>query len=59
MWVEAVLAVPDGTSVPDDVATIAADALSAAAWGDPSTAAQPVPGASTMLALRALWGEAT
>ena len=59
MWVEAVLAVPDGTSVPDAVATIAADALSAAAWGDASTAAQPVPSASTMLALRALWGEAT
>ncbi len=59
MWVEAVLAVPDGTSVAGDVATTAADALLAAGWGDPSTAVQPVPGASTMLALRTLWGEVT
>ena len=59
MWVEAVLAIPDGTSVPGDIATLAADALLAAGWGDPSTATQPVPSASTMLALRTLWNEAT
>ena len=45
MWVEAVLAVPDGTSVADDVADDAADALRPAGWGDPATAVQPVPGA--------------
>ena len=57
MWVEAVLAVPDGVSVPDDVAATAAEALAGSGWADPSTAAQPVPGASTMLALRSLWGQ--
>jgi hypothetical protein len=57
MWVEAVLAVPEGVSLPDDVAPTAAEALAAAGWADPSTAAQPVPGASTMLALRSLWGQ--
>ena len=35
MWVEAVLAVPDGTSVPDDLAAIAADALVGAGVGRP------------------------
>ena len=57
MWVEAVLAVPEGASIDDGVAMVAADALAAAGWGEPSTAVQSVPGASTMLALRALWGQ--
>jgi hypothetical protein len=57
MWVEAVLAVPEGVSVPDDVAATAAEALAASGWSDPSSAAQPVPSASTMLALRSLWGQ--
>ena len=57
MWVEAVLAVPDGVSVPGDLAGTAVAALAASGWADPSAAAQSVPGASTMLALRSLWGQ--
>ena len=57
MWVEAVLAVPDGVSVPNDVTDTATAALSDTGWTEPSTAAQSVPGASTMLALRDLWGQ--
>ena len=59
MWVEAVLSTPDGVRVPDDLATAAADALTASGWSDAATATQAVPGASTMLGLRALWAEAT
>ena len=57
MWMEAVLAVPDGMAVPDDLGGLASDAL--AGWNDASTATQPLPSASTMLALRAFWAEAT
>ena len=60
MWVEAVLASPRrARRCPARLATTAAEALTGDGWSDPSTAAQPVPGASTMLALRALWAEAT
>ena len=57
MWLEAVLAVPDGAAVPDDLGGVATGALGG--WDAPSAATQPLPGASTMLALRALWPEAT
>lgn len=59
MWLEAVLAVPDRAAGPDDLAIVAARALAAAAWDDPSATTQPLPGAPTMLALRSLWQEAT
>ncbi len=57
MWLEAVLAVPDGAAVPDDLGDVATGAL--AGWDAPSTATQSLPSASTMLALRTLWAEAT
>ncbi len=57
MWLEAVLAVPDGAAVPDDLGDVATGAL--VGWDAPSAATQAVPGASTMLALRTLWSEAT
>jgi len=59
MWVEAVLAVPDGAAAPDGLAAEAAAALTAAGWGAADTAAASVPGASTMIALRDLWRQAT
>jgi hypothetical protein len=59
MWMDAVLAVPDGIAIPDDVDVIATDALDGAGWDGPDTATQHLPGASTMLALRAFWQEAT
>ena len=57
MWVEAVLAVPDGTAVPDGVAGDRRRPLAGPAGTAPATAAQPLPGATTMLALRTLWQE--
>lgn len=57
MWVEAVLAVPDGTAVPAGLVPALATAASAAGWDAPGAATQPLPGATTMLALRALWQE--
>jgi hypothetical protein len=57
MWLQAVLAAPDGTAVPDDLGGLAAEAL--VEWDAPSAATQPVPSAPTMLALRTLWQEAT
>ena len=59
MWVEAVMAVPDRTAVPDDATATVTAALSAAGWAGPDAAVQPVPGATTMLALRTLWQEST
>jgi hypothetical protein len=57
MWLQAVLAASEGTAVPDDLGGLAAEAL--AGWDAPTAATQPVPSASTMLALRTLWQEAT
>jgi hypothetical protein len=59
MWVQAVVAVPDGTAVPDDVVARVTDLTTEAGWVEPSAAAQPLPGATTMLALRTLWQEST
>ena len=58
MWLESVLAVPDGVAVPDDIAVIATGALADAGWDGAATATQSLPSASTMLALRTLWQEA-
>ena len=58
MWLEAVLAVPDGAAVPDDLRRCR-HGRPRRHGTDPSTATQALPGASTMLALRALWQEAT
>jgi hypothetical protein len=55
MWLQAVLAAPAGADVPRDLAADAADALLAAGWDDPATATQPLPSATTMVALRTLW----
>ena len=59
MWLEAVLAVPAGTAAPGDLAGTATTALQGAGWEPAAAATQPLPSASTMLALRALWEEAT
>ncbi|MET0144169.1 MAG: hypothetical protein ABW328_05200 [Ilumatobacteraceae bacterium] len=59
MWLQAVLAVPGGASAPGDLATTATTALRDAGWDAAAAATQPLPSASTMLALRALWEEAT
>jgi hypothetical protein len=57
MWLQAVLAAPAGADVPRDLTTDAAAALLAAGWDDPGTATQPLPSATTMVALRTLWEE--
>ena len=61
MWVEAVLAVPDGAAAPDDLdGGDRRDGARRGRLGRPPTAAtQSLPGATTMLALRTLWQEAT
>jgi hypothetical protein len=55
MWLQAVLAAPAGADVPDALAQDAAAALRAAGWGGPDEAAQVLPSATTMVALRQLW----
>jgi hypothetical protein len=55
MWLQAVLAAPAGAEVPPDLAADAAAALRAAGWDRPEVATQPLPSATTMLALRQLW----
>jgi hypothetical protein len=59
MWVQAVVAVPEGTAVPDDVFATVTAAMSQAGWDAAGAATQPLPGPTTMLALRALWQEST
>jgi hypothetical protein len=59
MWVQAVVAAPDGTAVPDDVVATVTAAMTEAGWDPPGAAMQPLPGPTTMLALRALWQEST
>ena len=44
---------------PTDVMAAIADNLLVAGWEPPSAAEQPLPGATTMLALRTLWQEST
>ncbi len=59
MWVEAVLAVPGGSAAPDGLAAALSTEVSTAGWAASSTAAGSLPDATTMLALRALWRDAT
>ena len=56
---QAVLAVPGGATAPDDLADELAETLRGSGWDAPSAATHPLPPAPTMLALRALWKEAT
>jgi hypothetical protein len=57
MWLQAVLAAPAGVDVPEGLAAEAAAALRAKGWDPPDPATQPLPSATTMLALRTLWEE--
>jgi hypothetical protein len=57
--VEAVVAVPERTAVPDDFVAVLTAAVSAAGWDDAAAATQALPGPTTMLALRALWQESS
>ena len=59
MWVEAVLAVPSGASAPEGLADALTAALTSTGWAAPGSAAQRLPNADTMLALRAYWRDAT
>jgi hypothetical protein len=59
MSVEAVVAVPGGIAVPDDVAAIATATLVDSGWDAAAADDESLPSASTMLALRTLWQEAT
>ena len=59
MWVVAVLAVPPGAAAPDGLAADLTTELDAAGWDAPGDAAQSVPDATTMVALRELWRSAT
>jgi hypothetical protein len=55
MWLQAVLAAPAGVEIPRDLSADAAAALLATGWDHPAVAAQPLPSATTMVALRTLW----
>jgi hypothetical protein len=57
MWLQAVLAAPAGADVLRDLSADAAAALLAAGWDQPGTATEPLPSATTMVALRTLWEE--
>lgn len=57
MWLQAVLATPAGADVPEGLVQAAAATLLAQGWDPPEAAAQPLPSATTMLALRQLWEE--
>jgi hypothetical protein len=59
MWIQAVIATPAGVAAADGLATDITNAVEDAGW-DPATAAEePVPSASTLLALRQLWNDYT
>ena len=59
MWIQAVIATPAGVAAPDGLATEVAAALAAAGWDSATAAGSPVSSASTLLALRQLWNDAT
>ncbi len=59
MWVEAVLATPDGVTVPAGITATLEQALTASGWEPPDAATQSLPSATTMLALRTLWQQST
>lgn len=58
MWLQAVVARPAGTEPPEPLTSTAAEVLVAAGWDEADQAGNPLPSASTMLALRVLWQEA-
>jgi hypothetical protein len=55
MWLQAVLAAPEGADVPQDLAAEATAALRAGGWAMPDPAQTPLPSANTMVAVRQLW----
>lgn len=57
MWLEAVLAVPRATAAPAGLLDDLASAAATAGWDAPRDVPQRLPGATTMLALRARWQE--
>jgi hypothetical protein len=59
MSVEAVLAVPRGAAAPDGLADALTNELGRVGWAAATDATQAVPDATTMVALRQLWGELT
>jgi hypothetical protein len=59
MWLQAVLAAPGGAAAPGDLASDLTEQLRSSGWDDAATAATPLPSASTMLALRSYWQDAT
>jgi hypothetical protein len=59
MWVQAVIATPPGVAAPDDLTADVTALLAADGWGGPGSAGPSLPSASTLLALRAFWNEAT
>jgi hypothetical protein len=59
MWVEAVLAVPQGAAAPDGLADALTDQLGRVGWSSTGDAAQGVPDATTMVALLDLWRQLT
>lgn len=59
MWMQAVLAIPHGTELPDALSTRVDELVVATGWGPAADGVNPVPDATTMLALRAFWAEAT
>jgi hypothetical protein len=58
MWLQAVLAVPGGAAAPDDLAAELGALVRESGWDEPDAATTQLPGAPTMLALRAQWDEA-
>ncbi len=59
MWLQAVLAVPGGAAAPGDLASDLTEQVRSSGWDDAATAVTPLPTASTMLALRTYWQDAT
>lgn len=59
MWVNAVIATPPSVAAPDGLVADLTAQLEAEGWESPAAAGPALPSASTLLALRTLWGEAT
>jgi len=59
MWVQAVVAIPPAGAAPDELVPLVTEALTGQGWTPAGEAGEPLPSAATMLALRALWNDAT
>ena len=59
IWIQAVIATPAGLAAPDGLAADVTDTLEGAGWDPAAAADSPPPSASTLLALRQLWADAT